>query len=132
MIDNSWILGVESMVFTIIKSKCMEKLQEIFPSIEFTTSDKAKMTRFPTIYIHMLPTNAKTDIENNINGIINCTFQVEIFSDVSQNDCRKAMYDVLDAFSSIGFGASIRGYMNTNVYKYVATFHRTLGANDTL
>lgn len=132
MID---LLNTENIVFTKIKAKFSEKLKTKYTNLYFTTSDKVQTNpKFPTIYVHELPSAEKgNDLENTeIAGKL-AVFQIEVFDNQSQTNASEVMTEVVRIMKSAGFSVNeMPHFNNTDVYRKIARFRRIIGNGDTL
>lgn len=131
-----WFMDLETTVFSIVKTKVLEKLSTQFPNIYITNSDKVMSTPlFPTVFIHeMSGVEQGTDIEGkDVNAVLE-TFQVDITSNVSQRDVKVVMSAVVEVFKQMRFNVTAMPEFNNNddVYRAIARFRRVIGANDIL
>lgn len=64
------------------------------------------------------------------------TFEVQVFSDVSANECREILDAVEQVFKGMGFRLQLRmtmdNYSDTDICRELARFTRTIGGGDTL
>lgn len=129
------LLNTENIVFTRIKATFSEKLKTKYTNLYFTTSDKVQSTpKFPTIYVHELPSLEKgNDLENNeIAGKLS-VFQIEVFDNKSQTNASEVMAEVVRIMKSMGFSINEMPYSdNTDVYRKIARFRRIIGNGDIL
>lgn len=124
---------LESQVLTKVKYGFSGKLKEKYPKINFTTSDMNNDNSvFPTVYIHEMPgAESGNDTESNkINAVLS-SFQIEVTSNVSQNDAATVMNEVVRIMKEMRF--SLIGwpeFQNTSVYRKVARFRRMIADDD--
>lgn len=129
------LMSTENLVFTQIKALFSEKLKEKYINLYFTTSNKVQATpKFPTIYIHELPSvETGNDLENTeINGKI-AKFQIEVFDNQSQTRASETMTEVVRIMKGMRFSVNEMPYFdNTDTYRKVARFRRVIGNGDVL
>lgn len=131
-----WFMDLETTVFSIVKTKVLEKLSTQFPDVYITNSDK-KMSKpsFPTVFIHeMSGIEQGADIEGkDVNAVLE-TFQVDVTSNVSQRDVKIVMSAVAEVFKQMRFNITAMPEFNNgdDVYRVIARFRRVIGANDIL
>lgn len=85
MIDNTWAIDVETVVFATVKKRAQAILNSKYPNAFWTMDNvvNAEPT-FPTIYMFMTSNEIGNDLEGeDINGI-SAMFQVEITVDKKQ------------------------------------------------
>lgn len=130
-----YLLNTENIVFTRIKATFSEKLKTKYTNLYFTTSDKVQSTpKFPTIYVHELPSLEKgNDLENNEIAFKLATFQIEVFDNQNQTRTNEVMAEVVRIMKSMGFSINEMPYSdNTDVYRKIARFRRIIGNGDIL
>ena len=136
MANNDWIMELETKVFTILKTKLRNKFKKDFPHLYVTSSDQTQETPvFPTVYIHMMGGSENNrDMEGYSVNALECTFQIEVTTNTTQEDARKVMFEVVNAMKSMRFFVVTSpefGNQN-NMYRLVSRFRRTIGSNDTI
>lgn len=132
MSNNGWIFDVSSIVFTNIEYKLKKKLIGTYPNISFTTSDKNKITKFPTVYFHEIAGNeVGKDLENDeVNGI-NAAYQVEIYSDKDQETCKNVAKEVVKVMKELHFSTTTPTFQNeSTTYRLILRFSRNIGSGD--
>lgn len=130
-----WTSDLEGMIFTIIKAKFPEHLKTKYPDIFFTNSNITESDpKFPAIYFHeMSGVEQGNDIENTTVNAVLASYQVDVFSNISQSDAKEVMYAVCEIMKGLRFSIiNMPEFQNTDVYRSTATFRRMIGANDIL
>lgn len=131
-----WTSDIASIVFTRIKVEATEKLKNIYPSINFTTSDQVRTDpTFPNVYVKRLQGSERgqTLDGESVNAILS-SYQIEVADNVSDRRAQEVadiVYSIMKKmrFECIGepFPDNIEG-----VHRNVARYRRIIGYNDTL
>lgn len=128
MADNKWIFDISRIVYTTLQYRVAKK----YSSANFTTSSINQITKFPTVYFNELQgSEVSSDLEGNeINGI-NVAYQVEIYSDKSQEVCRNIAKEVVSVMKEMHFKTTTPYFNNeSTTYRLVLRFNRTFGSAD--
>lgn len=128
-------MEIETKVFTILKSKLRKKFLTEYPNIYITSSDKTMSSpSFPTVYIHMMSGSEKgMDMEGYEINSIECTFQIEVTTNTSQEDANKITREILNIMKSMMFNVVASPEFNNNsVYRQVVRLRRTISSDDVI
>lgn len=133
--DNTWLLGVESQVYTVIKAKTIETLKTAFPSIFYTTSNESTdKAVFPTVYIHQLNAKTYSDLDgSSVTGMM-CNIEVVITTNTKKTDVKTIASEILQAFTDLKFHVKMQPVILTDANMFTCTmrFGRMLGQADKL
>lgn len=132
----NWVLNIESTVYSIVEAKAYPDIVAEFPDVYFTTlDDLGEKPSFPTVYIHAMQNSENgADLEGlGTNGVL-ASFEAVVTVNTNQQDAKKVMSVVFDAFKSIRFGCQMMPIItrSNNLYVATARFRRMIGANDNL
>lgn len=110
---------------TIIKYELVQKASAPYPNLNCTTSNQVEsldnVGDFPTMYIHMLPPDEiGEDLTNETVNAINCTFEIQVFSDKSENECRNIIAAGIQQMKYLHFNVSMFPDPRTIDKKYIA------------
>lgn len=131
--DNSWVLNLESKIFTRVKVEAKKKLNTKFPNINYTTSTNMGTPIYPTVYVHELPgVELGQDTLNETINAVNETIQIEVITDKSQKDAREIMNVIVGIMKSMFFNVNtFPSFENgTSYYRLVMRCSRTIGHGD--
>lgn len=134
--QNDWIMEFDTKVFTILKTKLKKKYTTKYPYLYVTSSDQTTETPiFPTVYIHQMGgiEKGRTMEGNDVNGF-ECTFQVEVTTNTTQEDAREVMREVVNIMKSMQFFiVTSPEFKNVNnLFRQVVRFRRNIGSNDNI
>ena len=137
MVDEKWYTKIESYILTTLKYELVQKVSAPYPKLKCTTSNQAESLEdvgdFPTLYVHMLePIEVGRDLTNiTVNGL-NCTFELQVFSDKSEKECRNIVSDAIQEMKKLYFNVDSFPDPKTYDKKYVAISRvsRIIGGND--
>ena len=130
-----WIDTIEPIISTRIDVMLKEKYSTKFPELNTTTVDiQPKDPAFPSVYVHMLPIlETGEDLEALTINAINCTMQVEVNTNTSQQDAKQIMSTVIKIMKKMRFRVqSGPQSQNMETYRQVARFARIIGSGDVL
>lgn len=135
MIDNSWVLDVESRIFTKVKGRTYKELNKKYPNIYFTTAEElAEYTdKKYTVFINELqPIEQGQTLDGNTINAIMSTFQIRVTTTTSKEDCRDIYKAILNAMKDLQYDVvMIPTIKQTDgLYEGVGRFRRMLGALD--
>lgn len=135
MAQNQWIIDLESKVLSLVKGNTYPKLMKKYPKIMYTTTDMNSdaKSNFPCVYIHQLGNSEMhSDLERSRISTITAGYQIEVYSNVSQADCRYVMAEIMDCMKKLLFSVKLSPYVDNQapVYRYIARFERILDWND--
>lgn len=127
---------IESIVFSRIKKEFSDKLKKKYPNLDFTTSDKvSKKPKFPTVYIHMLPSPeiGQTLDGTTLNGIL-ANFQIKVSDNVNNSRAREVMNEVVRILKTMRFSINEMPYSENKegTYYSLVRARRAIGASDIL
>ena len=73
-----------------------------------------------------------SDLERTRINTIVAGFQIEVYSNTSQLDCRTIMAEIMDCLKKLMFDVKMSPYADNQspIYRYVARFERTFDWND--
>ena len=142
MVDNTWAYENETKVIGILNSYAIPRLRKKFPNMKWqegvtitNLESRLSTPTFPTIYVHEMPgkEQGQTLDGQYINGVLT-TFEVQTFTNVQQSDAKLMIAIVSDVFKEMRFECIAMPEFKSEgtVYRSVARFRRTLGANDRL
>lgn len=100
---NTWFSQIESYTFTDIKYNLKDKLTAPYPKLKCTTKGENTMPSvFPTLYMHILsPIEYAQDLENDEVNAVLATIEIQVFSNVSENDANKIMSDTISVMKNL-------------------------------
>ena len=106
-------------------------------SVTCTTSNQEESLElvgdFPTMYVHMLaPYEVGRDLTNdNVNGI-NCTFELTVYSDKSEKECRNIITAGIQQMKKLHFNVETFPDPRTSDKKYIAItrLNRVIASGD--
>ena len=125
MISETWFSQIESTIFTLLQYELVEKDLAPFPSLNCTTSSENEtldgISDFPALYVHML---APQEVGNTLSNFdvcaIRATFELQVFSNKSESECRKIMNACLLEMKKMSFNIPSFPDPQTNNKKYFA------------
>lgn len=137
MVDETWYDKIESYILTILKYELVQKLSAPFPKLTCTTSNQEESLElvgdFPTMYVHMLPPyEVGRDLANvTVNGI-NCTFELTVYSDKSEKECRQIITAGIQQMKKLHFNVETFPDPRTSDKKYIAItrLNRVIASGD--
>lgn len=137
MISENWFMQIESTIYTHLQYQLAGRNDAPFPNLNCTTSSQNEsledVSDFPTIYIHMLPPlEIGNDLYNDTIAGLNVTFELQVFSDKSESQCRKIITAAILEMKKLRFNVSMFPDPQTENKKYyaIARFNRVVGAAD--
>ena len=132
-----WATSLKTRIYNLIKEDVYEELEEDYPNIFFTTSDKTPTTsKFPTVYIDlasMVENGRTTEVESISSALI--TIEVKVLSNTSSTEATIVSNKILQSFKKLGFeivSFPIPLSSGENVYQATTRFRRTIADMDTL
>lgn len=137
MVDETWYDKIESYILTILKYELVQKSSAPFPKLTCTTSNQEESLElvgdFPTMYVHMLPPyEVGRDLTNvTVNGI-NCTFELTVYSDKSEKECRQIITAGIQQMKKLHFNVETFPDPRTSDKKYIAItrLNRVIASGD--
>lgn len=137
MVSDTWYSEIESTIFTLLQYMLVEKSGAPFPKLNCTTSNKNTtvdgLANFPTLYVHELPAiEIGQDIYNLDVNAIRSTFELQVFSNKSENETRKIMNACIKEMKKLRFNISMfpDPQVTNGVYYSIARFTRVIGSGD--
>ena len=130
----SWVMDLESTVYTIIKNNFPDRLKTKYPNIYFTNVSKINTEpQFPTVYVHMLPAveQGADLVAKTINAVL-ATVQVDVTTNVSASEAREVMSTVLDELKDLGFTVTAlpETFVEEDIYRQTMQARRMIGSGD--
>lgn len=137
MVDEIWYSKIESYILTILKYELVQKLLAPFPNLTCTTSNQEESLEFvgdfPTMYVHMLPPYEEgRDLTNETVNGINCTFELVVYSDKSEKECRNIITAGIQQMKKLHFNVETFPDPRTSDKKYIAIarLNRVIASGD--
>ena len=135
---SDWYMMIPLMVFTRLKQNFSQTIKNTYKMTDsnFSTVGSSKAPAvFPFVYVNALPASEQgRDLQGtSVNGAL-FTFQVDVYSNKTQNEARKVMSEVTKVMKTMGFEiVSMPSFESTqDVHRMTARFRRLFGANDKL
>lgn len=133
-----WYMMIPLMVFTKLKQNFSQTIKDKYKMTDtnFSTVGSSDTPAvFPFVSFKTLPaTEQGRDLQGtSVNGAL-FTFQIEVYSNKTQNDARNVMSEIARIMKTMGFEIiSIPSFEDTkDVHRMIARFRRIIGANDKL
>ena len=137
MVSDTWFSEIESTIFTILQYILVDKSDAPYPSLKCTTSNKNEsvegVATFPTLYIHMLqPVAIGDDLTNETINAVRATFELQVFSNKSETECRKIMNACILEMKKLHFNTPLLAdpQSSNGVYYAIARFSRVIASGD--
>lgn len=134
--NNSFVLDMESKIYTLVKARCYQELKTKYPKIIFTTSDEvSENPQFPNVYICETSSRERNmDLIGNQVNSVESVFEVKVTVDTDKQDVSKIMAYLLDAFKQLRFELVSKSKVITeaNMFYQSATFRHTFGSDDVI
>ena len=137
MVDETWYDKIESYILTILKYELVQKLLAPYPKLTCTTSNQGEsldlVNDFPTMYVHMLPPyEVGRDLTNDTVNGINCTFELVVYSDKSEKECRNIITAGIQQMKKLHFNVETFPDPRTSDKKYIAIarLNRVIASGD--
>ena len=137
MVDEIWYSKIESYILTILKYELVQKVSAPYPKLTCTTSNQEEsleyVGNFPTMYVHMLPPlEVGMDLTNETVNGVSCSFEIIIYSDKSENDCRNIITAGIRQMKKLHFNVETFPDPRTSDKKYIAIarFNRVIASGD--
>lgn len=135
---SDWYMMIPLMVFTRIKQNFSQTIKDTYKMTDsnFSTVGSSKAPAvFPFVYVNALPASEQgRDLQGtSVNGAL-FAFQIDVYSNKTQNEARKVMSEVTKIMKNMGFEiVSMPSFESTqDVHRMTARFRRMFGANDKL
>lgn len=127
---------LESIILTRVKTKFDKSIKNKYPDLTFTTdSDNDSLPKFPTVYIHLLPSpeTGQTLEGSSINGMI-ANFQIDVMDNQNKQRAKEVMAEVKRIFKTMRFRFNDMPYpeQTDGTYYSIAKASRAIGSGDTL
>ena len=135
---SDWYMMIPLMVFTRLKQNFSQTIKQTYNMTDknFSTVGSSNAPAvFPFVYVNALPaTEQGRDLQGtSVNGAL-FAFQVDVYSNKTQNEARKVMSEITRIMKTMGF--EINGMpsfeITKDVHRMTARFRRLFGANDKL
>ena len=133
-----WYMMIPLMVFTKLKQNFSQTIKDTYKMTDsnFSTVGSSDTPAvFPFVSFKTLPaTEQGRDLQGtSVNGAL-FTFQVDVYSNKTQNEARKVMSEITKVMKTMGFEInSMPSFEDTkDVHRMTARFRRMLGAVDKL
>lgn len=139
MATETWYSEIESTIFTDLQYMLVEKDDAPYPELNCTTSSKSEslenVSDFPNLYIHLLPlVELGNDLENQTVNAVRATVELQVYSDQSEDECRKIMNACIQEMKKLRFNIPMFPDPQTAAekkYFAIGRFSRVIGAGDT-
>ena len=135
---SEWYMMIPLMVFTKLKQNFSQTIKDTYKMTDsnFSTVGSSDTPAvFPFVSFKTLPATEKgRDLQGtSVNGAL-FTFQIEVYSNKTQNDARNVMSEVTKVMKTMGFEInSMPSFEDTkDVHRMTARFRRMFGADDKL
>lgn len=134
--SSSYVMDMESKIFTLVKVHSYPQLVKKYPSINFTTDDEdTENPKFPTVYIWESNSSEKDKdlLRNNVNSVLT-VFDVKVTVNKSKQDVTKIMSVILNAFIDLRFEMVSKSKVVTDGDSYYmkASFKRKVSSDDVI
>ncbi len=135
---SDWYIMIPLMVFTKLKQNFSQTIKDTYKMTDknFSTVGSSDTPAvFPFVYFNTLPaTEQGRDLQGtSVNGAL-FGFQIDVYSNKTQNEARKVMSEITKVMKTMGFEInSMPSFEDTkDVHRMTARFRRMFGADDTL
>lgn len=137
MISDTWFSEIESTIYTLLQYVLVEKEDAPYPTLNCTTSSENESLEnvddFPALYVHLLPPiEMGNDLYNVDTAAINATFELQVFSNESEQQCREIMNACIREMKKLHFNIAMFPDPQTVSKKYfaIARFSRVIASGD--
>ena len=137
MISDTWYSEIESTIFTLLQYVLVERIGAPYPTLNCTTSSQNESLEnvddFPALYVHLLPpVEIGNDLLNEDIVALMTTFELQVFSDESEDECRKIMNACIKEMKKLHFNIPMFPDPQTVDKKYfaIARFSRIVASGD--
>lgn len=136
MVDNSFVLSLETKVYDRLKKETETILKTKYPKIFFTTVGNNKgVPTYPTVYIYQLPgAQIGNDLDGTTVPMVYENLQIDVITDTSKKDANEILTVIAQSMTGMRFR-----YMQTptfdysgNIYRETAVFRRAFGNGEEL
>ena len=135
---SDWYIMIPLMVFTKLKQNFSQTIKDTYKMTDknFSTVGSSDTPAvFPFVYVNALPASEQgRDLQGtSVNGAL-FGFQIDVYSNKTQNEARKVMSEVAKVMKTMGFEInSMPSFEDTkDVHRITARFRRMFGADDKL
>jgi hypothetical protein len=135
---SDWYIMIPLKVFSILKKNFSQTIKDTYKMTDSnfsTVGSSDKPAVFPFVYFNELPANEQgIDLQGtSVNGAL-FTFQIDVYSNKTQNEARNVMKEIAKVMKTMGFEInSMPSFESTkDVHRMTARFRRIFGANDKL
>jgi hypothetical protein len=125
-------------VFSILKQNFSQKIKDTYKMTDSnfsTVGSNDTPAVFPFVYFNELPAVEQgRDLQGtSVNGAL-FTFQIDVYSNKTQNDARNVMKEIARVMKTMGFEInSMPSFEDTkDVHRMTARFRRMFGSNEKL
>lgn len=133
---TNWVMKLEPMIFTVLKTKLVKQFKTKFPKINVTdTNRNSTEPEYPSIMLQQLPfVERGQDLEGSSINAILCSFQIDVYTNTTQTDADTIMSEIIDIFKSMKFTINaFPSFANTSTYfRSTLRVERMIGADDVL
>jgi hypothetical protein len=135
---SDWYIMIPLKVFSILKQNFSQKIKDTYKMTDsnFSTVGSSDTPAvFPFVYFNELPAVEQgRDLQGtSVNGAL-FTFQIDVYSNKTQNDARNVMKEIARVMKTMGFEInSMPSFEDTkDVHRMTARFRRMFGSNEKL
>lgn len=134
MVSPTWFAELESQIFTTLQYELKTKTDAPFPTLNCTTVSQLEApSKFPTMYVHELPA-AETgqDLTNETVNALYATFEVQVYSNKSENEVKKILAAVTLEMKKLRFNVQAFPDPSTvdKISSGVARYGRIIASGD--
>ena len=131
-----WFAEIEDKVVNFVRYELATKRNAKYPKLNVTSaSADDNPSTFPTLYIHELsPMETGQTLEGTDVNAIMSTFEIQVFTNTNEPDCKKIVSDAIGAMKQLRFSVTMFPNVLTknNTQIAIARFRRVIGCNDVL
>lgn len=132
-----WATEIDTTVLSRLRSRGYADLRKNYPNINFTDDDRAPIDpKFPTVfYINISSAERGQTLDGKSMNALLHSVQIEVSDNSQTNSTVKAvMNKICDYMKDMGYEiVNMPFFQNTDtVFRMVARFRRTIGANDVI
>lgn len=135
---SDWYIMIPLKVFSILKQNFSQKIKDTYKMTDSnfsTVGSNDTPAVFPFVYFNALPAVEQgRDLQGtSVNGAL-FTFQIDVYSNKTQNDARNVMKEIARVMKTMGFEInSMPSFEDTkDVHRMTARFRRMFGSNEKL
>lgn len=135
---SDWYIMIPLMVFTKLKQNFSQTIKDTYDMTDknfSTVGSSSTPAVFPFVYVQTLPaTEQGIDLQGtSVNGAL-FSFQVDVYSNKTQNEARNVMKEITRIMKTMGFEiVSMPSFESTkDAHRMSARFRRIIGANENL